>query len=162
MLKNKILQTKNGIVTFEVLYKKNIPFRAYMDEEDFHRLPNVKVSFKDKRKSYLRCVIDGKQQYLHRLVMNATTNDIQLDHIDSNPLNNCKSNLRYATQQENLANRKIKSSLPKGVIKSGKNFKARIQINSKKIDLGTYKSAIEAQTAYYVFAKNCFKGFLKA
>ena len=41
--------------------------------------------------------------YMHRLIMGATKG-MSIDHRDHNPLNNARSNLRFATQSQNLAN----------------------------------------------------------
>lgn len=44
--------------------------------------------------------------YLHRLIMNPST-DQEVDHIDGDPLNNCRENLRLcSTRQNNLAKSK--------------------------------------------------------
>src|SRR4051794_32206794 len=46
---------------------------------------------------------DGhKRLYLHRLLMNPPAG-LVVDHIDGNPLNNSRSNLRVCTQAQNLS-----------------------------------------------------------
>lgn len=46
--------------------------------------------------------------FLHRYLLNLTTNDkVDVDHIDGNPLNNRKINLRIGTHQQNCFNNKI-------------------------------------------------------
>lgn len=49
--------------------------------------------------------INGKKLiYLHRFLMNAAPHE-EVDHIDGNPLNNQKSNLRLSSKSENQQNR---------------------------------------------------------
>lgn len=80
---------------------------------------------------------------------------LQVDHIDKNPLNNHRSNLRIATNQQNNANVGRKTflgrqrTLPKGVYPNGKNkWQAKIKVNYKVLCLGTYSSPEAASAAY--------------
>lgn len=79
-----------------------------------------------------------------------------VDHINRNPLDNRRENLRLATGSQNMANREgWGKSLPKGVshhpARPGKGpecFQARIGVNSRRISLGTYRTPEEAGRAY--------------
>ena len=90
---------------------------------------------------------------IHRMIMKAKPGEI-VDHINGNPLDNRKENLRITTSLVNNQNaRKRKdgvTSKHKGVswCKSSKKWKAQIQINKKKKSLGSYKTEIEAAIAY--------------
>lgn len=76
-----------------------------------------------------------------------------VDHIDNDPLNNRRKNLRLATKSQNGANSKRKvdnSTGYKGVIFESftKRYKAAIRINGKTINLGRYDTPEEAHEAY--------------
>ena len=89
---------------------------------------------------------------MHR-VINDTPKILGTDHIDGNPLNNQKSNLRNATKSQNGMNRKSNrnsSSKYKGISwnKQNKKWRGEIQKNKKRYGLGYFKSEIEAARAY--------------
>jgi hypothetical protein len=128
---------------------------AIVDDEDFdyvneykwhyssgyatHRLPPNK----EKGEKY------GKFLSMHRLV-NKTPEGMDTDHINGNPLDNRKENLRTATTSQNLMNKNIGK---RGVYcyKDGKRNKpwcARIKANRKYVCLGYYLTAEEAYAAY--------------
>lgn len=53
---------------------------------------------------------DGKQStmFLHHAVIGFPLNGFVVDHIDNNPMNNRRSNLRLVSHRENLSNLKRK------------------------------------------------------
>ena len=72
-----------------------------------------------------------------------------VDHINNNPLDNRKCNLRIVTPQQNNMNRKsTKDSSSKyiGVTfdKRNNKWKAFIKINGKSVHLGTYDNELDA------------------
>lgn len=98
----------------------------------------------------------GKTIHMHR-VINNTPVELQTDHIDGNPLNNQKSNLRTVSNQENMFNRrsnKNATSRFKGV--SYHKLYHLWQVTSKycwkKIFLGYFKNEIDAAITYNNFA----------
>ena len=95
--------------------------------------------------------------YIHRLIMDAPKG-MDVDHINGNPLDNRKSNLRICTHTENNRNRganKNNTSGYKGAYwhKQNKKWRAQIVRNNKAIHIGLYESKEEAARAYDKKAK---------
>lgn len=92
--------------------------------------------------------------------------EMQVDHINGDRLDNRKDNLRICTEKQNRQNRKKisgKTSKYKGVHwnKLNKNWRARIIINDKSIDLGSFKKEIQAAKVYNKAALTYFKEYAK-
>lgn len=99
----------------------------------------------------------GKTVYLSREIMGNPVGCV-VDHINGNPLDNRRSNLRICKEKENLLNRrtyKTNTAGLKGVSwhKRVKKFQAQIQVYGKKICLGYYKDIQTAARAYNEAAK---------
>jgi len=128
--------------------KKN----TLVDDKDFSLLKKYK--WHTISKTYVaRTGKDGKEVLLHRQLLKAPAG-IEVDHIDGDPLNNQRNNLRFATHAENIRNRthlnKNNRSGETGVswFKLRGKWRARIMINDKEINLGLFvnkKDAIEAR-----------------
>lgn len=86
-----------------------------------------------------------------------------VDHIDRNPLNNQRSNLRLCSHSENMRNRPRmnKTGLPKGVRPASRcaGFMARITVNKKLIYLGSFATPELAHEAYCKASKELHSGF---
>jgi len=89
---------------------------------------------------------------MHRQIMGAISGQY-IDHIDRNPLNNLKNNLRFVSFQENSFNRSVKKRKFKGVYLRNGNYRATIKFNKKYFYLGTYKTDVAAAYAYNKKAK---------
>lgn len=100
---------------------------------------------------------------MHRLIMNAP-DGVEVDHINGNPLDNRKCNLRLASHAENSANgpldQKNKTGF-KGVSfhKSRKKYRASINIRGKHKHLGLFHSPAEAAKVYDEVAAREFGEF---
>jgi len=90
-----------------------------------------------------------KNGYLHRMIMQPTPIE-QVDHIDGNPLNCLRTNLRIVTNQQNQMARHVAVAKLgyKGVHKHGKQYRAQITFNQKLIRLGSYPTIQKAARAY--------------
>jgi hypothetical protein len=94
---------------------------------------------------------------LHRVVMPSGK---IIDHIDGNPRDNRRQNLRPVTAAQNCMNRKKSKtcrSKYKGVTqRSPGRWRARININRKAIEIGNFSSEEDAGRAYNEAALNLF------
>lgn len=89
---------------------------------------------------------------------------LNVDHIDLNRLNNCRSNLRNATHTQNEQNKVSRigsSSKYKGVSWNTmlSKWTAQIGIEGKKLHLGCFVSEIKAAEAYNKAAMKYFGSF---
>ena len=107
---------------------------------------------------------------MHRIIANAKEGE-SVDHVNGNPLDNRKENLRVCTMSQNLANQKLRKDSTsgfKGVSKNqSKTNPWRAYINrkdgkkTKQYHLGLFKTPEEAARAYNEKAKELFGDFAK-
>ena len=101
---------------------------------------------------------------MHRVIMRPPAH-LFVDHINHNGLDNRKANLRLATYSQNVHNRKKfakpATSKYKGVSwhKSVRQWTAAIQVNGKRIHLGSFNDQAAAAKAYDRAAKKYHKEF---
>ncbi len=77
---------------------------AVVDAEDLDRVSKFtwgRSSAPRSLTNYARASVNGRQQFLHRFIMNAQPGT-EINHIDGNGLNNKKSNLEFVTRSENV------------------------------------------------------------
>jgi len=132
---------------------------------------SVKVGAMAGRKTqdgYRMIWIDGFKVLEHRLVwllMNGALPDGEIDHINHIRDDNKPLNLRVVSTSQNNKNKSIGKNNTSGIVgvcwnKQGKNWKAAITIDSKRIHLGYFKhieNAIEVRKAaelHYKFHEN--------
>lgn len=103
---------------------------------------------------YRKVTIDGKNHYVHRVVFLFINGFMpkNIDHIDGNPMNNKISNLREATQSQNLMNKAMQSNNKSGVkgltwCKTYNKWAARITSNKKYHHVGYFENFDEAVDA---------------
>jgi hypothetical protein len=135
---------------------------AIVDDEDYEFLSEF--TWYAQRN---RTIFYAYRQYnilMHRVIIKAKKGDL-VDHINGDGLDNRKSNLRIATNQQNQRNRHIvwSSSGYKGVSydKERDKFSAGIRIDGKTIHLGRYNTAIEAAIIYDEAALEKFGDFAR-
>lgn len=106
-------------------------------------IKNFYVAFTAKPK-------DSSSRLLHRYLLNPSKG-LTVDHINRNPLDNRRCNLRICTQFENNQNQKHNTSGCPGVRwhSQGKKWNARITIKGKEKSLGMFNTFEEAVKARY-------------
>lgn len=139
---------------------------ATIDSDDFEKVNTLKwFSFlQSNGKHYVATKIGGKQIRLHRMLLGVTESNIEVDHINGDPLDNRRSNLRTCTKSENQRNRgksKKSTSGYKGVsfCRNTQKFRAQIRHNGKLFRLGRFLCPIEAALAYDKKAKELHGDF---
>ena len=140
---------------------------ALIDDKDFPLISEYKWRACKNRDTYYAMAHirkNGKRTGLlmHRLILNAPK-EMETDHINHNGLDNRRSNLRFATNQQNSFNQKINkkkssSSEYKGVSwnKRDKKWYAQIYIDYKLHYLGYFDDEQDAALAYNEAAKKLF------
>ena len=95
---------------------------------------------------------NNERLYLARFILNYD-GPLVVDHIDRNPNNNQKSNLRIATRSVNAMNSKLRTTNTSGVagvrfVKHRGKWQARIKIDYQEKSLGyflTFEEAVQAR-----------------
>lgn len=141
---------------YAYIYVKGLDKPAIIDIEDYDKVKNYHWNRTTLNYINSKIYTNGKVITipLHRLIMGIEkeNNKVIVDHIDGNPLNNSKSNLRICSQKENCWNRGLKSTNTSGVTgvrreHKGNTWHAEIMVNYNIINLGNYKDFNEAVKA---------------
>lgn len=115
--------------------------------------------YKNKTRAGISGVATGSTRgglvLLHRFLLGAQAGEI-VDHIDGDPLNNSRANLRICTHAQNMKNRKLNensSSGVKGVYydaanRGAKKWRATIHADGRRIRLGRFERLEDAADAY--------------
>jgi hypothetical protein len=128
---------------------------AVIDDEDYERVSAKKwATVMDRGKAraahYWREGLKVRAIGLARFILDAPAG-LVTDHIDGDPLNNRRSNLRLCTHAENLRNQtgsRKKATPFKGVYPQGRKWFAVICCDRVQHRLGTFYTAEEAARAY--------------
>ncbi|MEK6879603.1 MAG: HNH endonuclease [Nanoarchaeota archaeon] len=145
-----LIYFEDNIAKIQIKYKNRI-FYGIIDKEDYEKIKSYKWYY-NKTGGYIRSQKKEngilKRYMIHNIILKPKKNLI-IDHIDRNPLNNRKKNLRYATYSQNISNSKIainNTTGYKGLFFNKKNQKwtASIWLHYTQIFLGSFKDKKDA------------------
>lgn len=124
-------------------------YGVLLDEQDARRFSHTSIWIASH--GYALIYWDGKDQYLHRVVMDAKNGE-HVDHISGDKLDNRKDNLRTCSHSENMMNCRLRqdnTSGQKGVYWSMRDqvWRAQIAINGKTKGLGSFRDLDDAIAA---------------
>lgn len=152
-------------IQFELRSRKYPGILVTIDEADFELVSRYKWSPHGAKRgtpyAHSHDSISGKRIFLHTLLMN-TPKGMVVDHIDGNPLNNSRANLRLCTQAENSRNtRKSKNNRTgiKGVCIDPQSGTYMVRCGRETI--GRFRSLRDATSAYNIAASRKFGEFAK-
>ena len=129
---------------------------AIVDAEDFDRLNAVRWSvvstanLKYANRKIRKAGDPLGHAYMHRAILMAPVG-VPVDHIDSDGLNNRRSNLRLASYSQNAAHRRRainNTSGYRGVTRQWNRWVATLCVNGKQAVIGRFDDPIEAAMAY--------------
>ena len=124
--------------------------RVKIDNDDLEKCSKLTWHYaKNKDSKYIQTRIKGTMVKLHRYIMNISTSNLVVDHINRNPLDNRKSNLRICSYKENSFNKSIRVDNTSGIPgvsfhKTNKKWRAKIKYNNLTIHLGYFEDINEA------------------
>ena len=110
--------------------------RVKIDNDDLEKCNKLTWHYaKNKDSKYIQTRIKGKMIKLHRYIMNMNNSNLVVDHINRNPLDNRKSNLRICSYKENSFNKSIRVDNTSGIPgvsfhKTNKKWRAKIKYNN--------------------------------
>jgi len=134
---------------------------AIVDDDVFEAVGHLRWYAQKQKKAYYaaRHVPVGNRRpllMLHHCAIGFPLWGKETDHIDGDTLNDLRSNLRHVSRRQNQQNLKChREGRLIGVDKcdESRNFRARIGINGKIVNLGCFPTKEKANEAYWRVAK---------
>lgn len=143
---------------YGVCWTSNTNQEFYFDLEDYDLIKNYTWI---ELKGY---IYSTNGVNFHRLVMSCDDDNVVVDHINHNPLDNRKDNLRLCSQQKNSCNHKVSTSNTSGVTgvsyrKQRDRWVAYLTYNGQHVNLGTYIKFEDAVMARKAGEEKYFKDY---
>lgn len=134
-----------------------------IDQADYEKIKPYHWYSNSDGRNYVLGSINGKRQYLHRFLLDFPKHPLQVDHINGDPSDNRRSNLRLVTKQQNFWNSRAKRDGFKGACydKRHKCWIAHITLRRKFTFLGKFETEKEAGLAYDCAALQLFGRYAK-
>jgi len=151
-MKNRYYQKGDSVVI--VVKSKGEEHLVTIDADDLDKVSDFKGTWHLNNRGYISRTIGNKRESLHRLIKGFPEEKV-IDHIDGNPLNNRKSNLRII---DNKGNQQNIRNLPRPSVsgyrgvrenrgKWGKKYRAFVIMDKKEYNLGSFDDIEEANAA---------------
>ena len=135
---------------------------AIVDPEDFERFGKLNwCALIDFKTGNVYAARDSKTTLLHRAILDAPKGML-VDHINRNTLDCRRSNLRFATRQQNLLNRRFNRVAASGFIgvqKRGSRYQGAVMLSGRKHFTTTFDCPILAAAARDVLAQQLHGDF---
>lgn len=138
-----------------------------VSDEDYAYLINFRWTLAKRRdKNYAKAYINGKNVFVHNLIMKNSPLGLTPDHIDGDGLNNQRDNLRLASRSEQQANTRVYNTNTSGYRgvslnkRTGK-YVAYVGHGSQRNSIGYFFTPKEAVLAYNKAATKFFGQFAK-
>lgn len=137
-------------------------YRIYNNGDIWSTKKNKFLSKRLDKDGYQRCNVYNKEKkmktlFIHQLVAMAyldheLSDQFVVDHIDNNKFNNYLHNLQLILREQNCRKGcKTKGSKPRGTRLIGKKkYRAEIQLNKERYNLGTYENEHYAHIVYQI------------
>lgn len=148
-----IIKNENNDCIIELFNKKQEKIgETIVDENIYNNLIKHKLCLSG---NYVHIRVNKKKIRLHRYIMDYDEENF-VDHINNDPLDNRKCNLRIVTPLQNVMNtssHKNSSSKYIGVHFNKNKWISSIQMNNKKVYLGAFDNEVDAAKARDVATK---------
>lgn len=156
----RTLKDPNDFIVYDdhveiVLFDKNCEESARalisLDKLEIAKKYKWTCTFRRGAISYVTTVVNKCTKKIHQILFDVPEGMVG-DHIDRNPLNNMNDNIRIATHKDNSRNLPVKKNNKSGVSgvewnKISKKWRAKIKVDYRPINLGSFKNLEDAITA---------------
>ena len=154
-------RSEKDLNEFRIINDKTVEFDVYniksevmghfiIDREDLKKIRYHKWRMSTNHRIITgNCTNKSPRRELSRFLLDVTDANMVVDHINGDPSDNRKSNLRVCTQNENLFNKSFMSNSLSGIIgviydKKRRKWAPEIQKNEIRVHLGRYNELNEA------------------